>query len=221
MRASTLYGLSGLAAMIGMSIVAVASLLTSRAEGTALYLDPLSALDDLAKLFGSLIFLAGLPGLYAFQASKAGRLGLTGFALTFLGLAMLEVSTEVISAFVGPTLAGRDETRFLLQGGLEQNLGGAFLAYFYLSYLCLLAGFVAYGVATSQARVYPRWTGVAICVGSIAAIVTYPLAYVPSGPIRLDRIGIAVTAIAFAWSGWQLVRRRYADSAAAASRRAA
>lgn len=80
MRTVTLYRLSGLAVMIGMTIDGLASVLYSRAGGVALYLDPLVPVDDLAKLSGSLIFLIGLPGLYAFQASRAGRLGLAGFA---------------------------------------------------------------------------------------------------------------------------------------------
>lgn len=76
MRTVTLYRLSGLAVLIGMTISGIASVLYSRAGGIALYRDPLVPVDDLAKLFGSLIFLIGLPGLYAFQASRAGRLGL-------------------------------------------------------------------------------------------------------------------------------------------------
>ena len=124
MRTVTLYRLSGLAVMIGMTIDGFASFLYSRAGGVALYLDPLVPINDLAKLFGSLIFLIGLPGLYAFQAPRAGRLGLAGFVLSFFGLAILEVSTEAMVAFVGPLLAAHDETRFLLQRGLEQNLGG-------------------------------------------------------------------------------------------------
>jgi hypothetical protein len=129
MRTVTLYRLSGLAVMIGMTIDGFASFLYSRAGGVALYLDPLVPINDLAKPFGSLIFLIGLPGLYAFQAPRAGRLGLAGFVLSFFGLAILEVSTEAIVAFVGPLLAAHDETRFLLQRGLEQNLGGGFLAW--------------------------------------------------------------------------------------------
>ena len=124
MRTVTLYRLSGLAVMIGMTIDGLASFLYSRAGGVALYLDPLVPINDLAKLFGSLIFLIGLPGLYAFQAPRAGRLGLAGFVLSFFGLAILEVSTDAMFAFVGPLLAAHDETRFLLQRGLEQNLGG-------------------------------------------------------------------------------------------------
>jgi hypothetical protein len=41
MRTVTLYRLSGLAVMIGMTIDGLASFLNSRAGGVALYLDPL------------------------------------------------------------------------------------------------------------------------------------------------------------------------------------
>lgn len=124
MRAVTLYRLSGLAVLIGMTMAGIASILYSRADGAALYLDPLVPVNDLAKLFGSLIFLIGLPGLYAFQAARAGTLGLAGFILSFIGLAVLEVSTEALFAFAGPVLTEHQQTRFLLLGGLDQNLGG-------------------------------------------------------------------------------------------------
>ena len=206
MRTVTLYRLSGLAVMVGMTITGLASVLYSRAGGVALYLDPFVPVNDLAKLFGSLIFLIGLPGLYAFQAPRAGRLGLAGFVLSFVGIAILEVSTEAMFAFAGPVLAAHDETRFLLRGGLEQNLGGGFLAYFALSYLVILAGFVSFGFATFRAHVYPRWAGPVIVIGSVAAIVMGPLASVPAGPFRLDRVGVLAASLAFVRCGWYLLR---------------
>jgi membrane protein implicated in regulation of membrane protease activity len=69
-----------------------------------------------------------------------------------------------------------------------------------------VAGFVSFGIATFRARIYPRWTGPVIATGSVAAIVLAPLASVPSGPFRLDRIGVLAAAIAFAWCGWHLLR---------------
>jgi hypothetical protein len=206
MRTVTLYRLSGQAVLIGMTIEGIASILYSRAGGVALYLDPLVPADDLAKLFGSLIFLIGLPGLYAFQAARAGRLGLAGFALSFVGLALLEVSTEALFAFTGPVLAAHHQTRFLLLGGLDQNLGGGFTAYFDLSYAVIVAGFLSFGIATFRARVCPRWAGPVIAVGTVAALVMAPLASVPAGPFRLDRIGVVAACFAFAWCGWHLLR---------------
>lgn len=213
MRAVTLYRLSGLAVLIGMTIDGIASVLYSRAGGVALYLDPLVPADDLAKLLGSLIFLIGLPGLYAFQAARAGRLGLAGFVLSFFGLAMLEVSTEALFAFAGPALAAHHQTRFLLAGGLDENVGSGFTIYFGLAYVVVVAGFISFGIATFQARVYPRWTGPVIAIGSAAAIVMAPLAFVPTGPFRLDRIGVLAASFAFAWCGWHLLRHPAAASA--------
>lgn len=206
-RITTLYRLSGLAVMIGMTINGVASVLFSRASGVALYRDPLVPVEDLAKLVGSLIFLIGLPGLYAFQATRAGKLGLAGFVLSFFGLAILEISTEALFAFVGPALADHQQTQFLLRGGLEENLGAWFVAYFVLSYLFVVSGFVSFGIATFRAGVYPRWTGPVIAIGSVAAIVMAPLVLVPSGPFRLDRIGVLAAAFAFVCCGRYLLRR--------------
>jgi len=212
MRTVTLYRLSGLAVMIGMTISGIASVLYSRAGGAALYLGPLAALDDLAKLFGSLIFLIGLPGLYAFQAARAGKPGLVGFVLSFFGLGILEVSTEALFAFAGPVLAAHHQTRFLLLGGLDQNLGGGFTAYLDLSYVVIVSGFVTFGIATFRAGIYPRWAGPVIAIGAVAAIVMSPLVSVPSGPFRLDRIGVLAMSFAFVWCGWYLLRHPIAPS---------
>lgn len=206
----SLYRLSGLAVMIGMTIDGLASVFYPRGEGVALFLDSFARVDNLAKLLGSLIFLIGLPGLYAFQGARAGRLGLTGFVLSFFGLAVLEVSTDAIFAFVGPALADHQQTRFLLKDGFEQHLGSGFIAYFSLSYLVVVTGLVAFGIATHRARVYPRWTGPVIAIGAVAAIVLAPLVAVPSGPFRLDRVGVLAVSFAFVCCGWELLHHRIA-----------
>jgi membrane protein implicated in regulation of membrane protease activity len=45
-----------------------------------------------------------------------------------------------------------------------------------------------------------------IAIGSVAAIAMAPLAFVPTGPFRLDRIGVLAASFAFAWCGWRLLR---------------
>lgn len=52
----------------------------------------------------------------------------------------------------------------------------------------------------------PAIGGVVIAIGPVAAIVMTPLALVPSGPFRLDRIGVLAVSAAFAWCGWYLLR---------------
>lgn len=69
-----------------------------------------------------------------------------------------------------------------------------------------MAGFVSFGSATFRAGVYPRWAGPVIAIGSVAAIVTAPLVSVPSGPFRLDRVGVLAASFAFVWCGWYLLR---------------
>jgi hypothetical protein len=138
------------------------------------------------------------------RREAAGRLGLAGFALSFFGLAILEVSTEALFAFTGPVLAAHHQTRYLLLGGLDQNLGSGLTAYFDLSYAVVVAGFLSFGM-TFRADVYPR-VGPVIAIGSVAAIVMAPLASVPAGPFRLDRIGVLAACAAFAWCGWHLLR---------------
>lgn len=76
----------------------------------------------------------------------------------------------------------------------------------------VVAGFISFGIATFQARVYPRWTGPVMAIGSAAAIVMAPLAFVPTGPFRLDRIGVLAASFAFAWCGWHLLRHPAAAS---------
>lgn len=203
---ATLYRLSGWTVIAGMAIDGVASVLYSRASGVELYGDPLAAADNLAKLVGTLLFLLGFPGLYAFQARKAGRLGLAGFVLTFSAFALLEIGTDALFAFVGPMLADHAQTQFLLEEYLENNLGPGFAIYLIGAYLALFTGLVAHGTATFRAKIYPRWTGPLIAIGSIAALFMAPLAAVPSGPFRLDRLGVLVMAAAFARCGWHLVR---------------
>ncbi|MBO0729437.1 MAG: nitroreductase family deazaflavin-dependent oxidoreductase [Acidimicrobiaceae bacterium] len=58
-----------------------------------------------------------------FLASKDAPV--EGFVVfSCFGLAVLEVGTEAMFAFVGPVLAAHDETRFLLQGGPASQPSG-------------------------------------------------------------------------------------------------
>lgn len=120
--------------------------------------------------------------------------------------AMSAAFCSSVSRCSGPVLAAHHQTRFPAARGLEQNLGGGFTAYFAFSYVVVVAGFISFGIATYRAHVYPRWAGPVIVIGSVAAIVLPPLVSAPSGPFRLDRIGVLAAAFGFAWCGWYLLR---------------
>lgn len=57
-------------------------------------------------LTGAVLLLGGLVGLYARQSEAAGRLGLAGFLVAFLGTALL-VGLFFVQAFFVPHLATR------------------------------------------------------------------------------------------------------------------
>ncbi|MBO0729438.1 MAG: hypothetical protein J2P57_09280 [Acidimicrobiaceae bacterium] len=45
-----------------------------------------------------------------------------------------------------------------------------------------------------------------IVAGSVAAVAMAPLVFVPSGPFRVDRVGVLAASVAFVSCGWHLLR---------------
>src|SRR5918998_1729527 len=61
-------------------------------------------LFTILSLLGAILVLGGLVGLYARQSEQAGSLGLAGFLVTFLGMALV-VGVSWERAFTEPALA--------------------------------------------------------------------------------------------------------------------
>jgi hypothetical protein len=101
-------------------------------------------------LVAHLLLAVGLVGLHALQKDNCGLLGQAGFYI-----ALVAVSARALGALV--FLAGSLALEWISFPG---TLG-------------MLVGFVLYGIATVQARVMPRWYGLALIV---ALPVTLPLA---------------------------------------------
>ena len=83
----------GLAAIVGGLLVVVAAIVgwlfidfenfaVAAATGTYIFV-------ALLFLLGAILVLGGLVGLYAPQSEEAGSLGLVGFLVTFLGMALV------------------------------------------------------------------------------------------------------------------------------------
>lgn len=124
--------------------------------------------------------LGALLGLRARQVSAYGWLGAAGFALAFLGTALMCAIT-VIGLVSGDALG-------------EAVLGTIFISGFF----GWLVGFPVLGIATLRARVLPRWCGVLL------------LAYVPLFVLLLAAYGWGGIALGLLWLalGYALLSRR-------------
>lgn len=105
-------------------------------DSTAMYLIESAHAVAEAGMLGALL------GLRVLQAPAYGRLGAAGFALAFLGSALLCAIT-VIATITGDALG-------------ETVLGSIFVS----GVLGWFVGFPLLGIATLRARVLPRWCGV-------------------------------------------------------------
>jgi hypothetical protein len=97
--------------------------------------------DVVLFIVALLLTAAGLVGLHTLQKGSYGRLGRAGFYIS-----LTAVTARILGAVV--FLAGSSALEWI---SLPGTLG-------------MLVGFVLYGFATLQARVLPRWYGLALIV---------------------------------------------------------
>jgi hypothetical protein len=146
------------------------------------------AVGTAATILGQL----GIAGLYARQSEKAGVLGLFGFVVCFVGLAL--TSAEVfLDTYVLPL--------FVAQGTevlLRLVSAGPLIPVSQLTSTLFVVGFILFGLATLRAGVLPRWAAVLVIVGSLYGV----------GRLPLPALGRAVVAAMFAvgliWLGYAL-----------------
>lgn len=117
--------------------------------------------------------LAALVGLYVVQARSLGRLGISGFAVPFIGTALVLLSQLLVLIFL-------------------DRIGGTLLQLsFGLGALGWLVGFVLFGIATFRARVLPRWSGVLLVAYPVLLIAGFPV----EGPLIL--VGLLWLALGY------------------------
>lgn len=174
MSSSNLYRLSGLALILGSLIMSVSSGFRTASDGGG-------SVWWLLTMIGGVFTLLGLPAAYAHQAHRAGKLGLVGFILTFVGIATLEVGSAVLTT---PQWA---------------QIGTGFTIVFAAGMIGLNIGLILFGIATFRARVYPRWAGLMMIVGVPAIYILGSLPGVNAKPEVIIFLGLA-------WCGWVLMR---------------
>ncbi len=163
MSIRALFGFSGKALIGGGILLAIGYAITSLLmplDLIAIYSSPLSLVGYVLRIVGATFILLGMPAVFArqAQAARSVTLSLIGFILTFLGIAVLEVSMNTINAFIFPPLATNPATQALFISMDANRPMGASVA-FVVGLLCEMLGFPILGIAILRAKVLPRLAG--------------------------------------------------------------
>lgn len=153
--------------------------------------------------------ILGMAGLYARQAQRAGWLGLAGFVLFSLWLALV-MALSLVEAFILPGLA--TESPAFVAGFLGMFTGvpsavdlSALPVIWQVSGILYIAGQLLFGIATFRAAVLPRWAGLLMAFGA---------ALVPVGavlPPNLESLIMVPVGLALLWLGFTLFVERRSD----------
>jgi hypothetical protein len=205
-----LYRISGLAMILALLFEVAGDVLHPPSHALVDVLRATYVPAHLATFISRAFVLLGLPGLYLWQARRAGWLGLVGFILIMVEAAY-EAYLGLFEGYVTPLLAREPAAATLVgpDGPLAQGAGALGPLVF-----VLLLGFPIFGIATVRAAVLPRpigWLLVAALPAtmlSLALFMTMPdkLATLPMG-IQPVSLTYYVLFIAYAWGGYALCTR--------------
>ncbi len=202
MTASTLMRLAGVSAMlagVGFIVVGMFHPLNIPSSVTTATWINVHIVAIVMGFFG----LIGMVGLYVRQAEKSGWLGLAGFILFGIWLALV-MPFSFVEAFILPRLA--TELPKFVAGFLGVFTGipseidlGVLPMFWKISHPMYLVGPLLFGIATFRAGVLPRWAGALLVVGSVLAPVVglsvppeyQPMVMIPNG-LALTWLGYAL-----------------------------
>ena len=168
-KASNAVRLSCWAAVVGAAITIIAVLMVVvTVSGSTLDVktaqSPAFLAANLLSTVGALLFVCGLPGVFARWRAGWGRTGLAGIALLSLAAIILSF-TSLLAAIVDPWLAEKAPE-------LVKDPGPPlFLAISFTSLAALSAGTILMAIPILRRRVGPRWIGFLL----VASVVMYPV----------------------------------------------
>lgn len=160
----------------------------------------------------SIFGLLGLSGLYARQAERSGWLGLAGYLMLTLWLALV-LGFTFVEVFILPALATVAPAFVSSWLGMFNGAGGAIdlgslpTVWTITGPLYILGG-VLFGIATFRAGILPRWAGVLLAVGTAMG----PLAALV--PLELQPKVAVPVGLALIWLGYSVWSERRGKSAA-------
>jgi uncharacterized membrane protein (DUF485 family) len=138
-------------------------------------------------LVATFALLIALIGLYARQATAAGRLGLLGFLVASLGTVLL-AGDWWYETFVAPLIAAQAPEL------LRTAPGGSILIGATVTFGSFAVGWVLFGIASFRAGVFPRGAAILMVLGGITGILAL------AAPFQIP------LALAVGWMGWSLLR---------------
>jgi hypothetical protein len=199
--ASTLFRLAGLAAIVaGLSFAIVGAF--HPANIAASVTTPVWAIVHVFALALTFFGFYGMTGLYVRQVEESGWLGLIGYLMLTLWLAMV-MGFTFVEVFILPIMATPSPA--FVEGFVGVftgspstiDLGGLPTMWAISGPLYLLGGLI-FGVATFRAGVFPRWAAVLLAAGTIAGptAILFP-------PSLTGFVAIPV-GVAIAWLGYAL-----------------
>ncbi len=178
MSTSSLYRLSGAAALLAAICVAIGSLLANVLDLSG---------GPIFNFFGFLFGLFGITGLYLWQREQSGLLGGVGYIVLFIGFAFL-MSADFFGGFVLPVLSG---------DVLSQLRGSSAAFVLFGSGLVAMLGVILFSVSVIRAGIFPRLAAVFLVIGLLATPLgnTLPM---------LVFVGSLLVAVGIGWWGLTL-----------------
>ncbi len=213
MSSAQLLRLSGLALVLALPLQIIGFALHPPSEAVPDVLKATYGPAHLVLLASWVLILLGLPGLYARQAERAGKLGLIGFILTMLVTAY-HFYLLLYEAFATPLLAQEPATRGLVGEGGTLAHGVATVAMIFTPFIL---AWPLFGVVTLRARVLPRgsaWLQIAslpvFIVGMILVSLLVPAERVNAIPSVVSPLGLSyfLLALGYGWGGYALWAER-------------
>lgn len=201
--ASTLSRWSGLAALVAGTCYVLVGLFHPLNE-LASVTTPTWAFVHVLACVMAFLGILGLAGLYSRQAEESGWLGLIGFVLLSLWLALV-LCFSFIETFVLPILAIDapqvvDGIMAMFSGPADGVDLGLLPTFWAISGPLYILGGLIFGIATFRAGVLPRWAGALLAAGTVLAPVAALLPFEYQTKVTIP-VGLALMWLGYAlWS---------------------
>ena len=128
---------------------------------------------NILNAVGAILFVYGMPGLFARWRHEWGGLGTAGLALIGLVAMLFGVFLSLLTAIVLPWLAAKAPD--LMK---DQNGPPAMFVFFLVAVACLIVGNILMAIPILRGRVGPRWVGYLLIVSALVSIAGF---FIPRG----------------------------------------